>query len=110
MRKPLLYGLLIPSITCIVLCSIWLVLFSTCLIASGGTYSRTLEDGSIACGIPIFDRDALFWAPFQLFGVPLILIGASWRTIAYCRQSLQLLRLPGTQNHDGASPVHTHLQ
>ena len=86
MRKAILYGLLIPSIICLVLCLTWLVLFSISLIGTGGTYSRTFPDGSIACGIPIFPRDEWFWPLFQLFGVPVVLVIASWQTIAYCRR------------------------
>src|SRR6185295_15365699 len=80
------YGLLISSISCIVLCSVWLVLLSIYLIGTGGTYSRSFPDGTLACGRPIFTRDAWFWTGFQLFGVPLILMIASCRTIAYCRR------------------------
>ena len=89
MRKPVFDVLLGLSILCIMLCSMWLVLVTMFLIGTGGTYSRTFPDGSMACGIPVFTRDDWFWRVFQLFGVPLILIIASWQTIAYCRRGLQ---------------------
>ena len=89
MRKPVLYSLLIPSITCIVLCSTWLVMISLYFLSTGGTYSQTLSDGSMVCHIPVFTRDSWFWAAFQLFGAPLALIIASWRTIAYCRTKVK---------------------
>jgi hypothetical protein len=86
MRKPILYGLFIPSIICIVLCTTWLVLISNVLLATGGTYGYTTPDGDIVCGIPVFTQDDWSWPAFRLFGVPLVLIIASWRTIAYCRK------------------------
>ena len=84
MRKAVLYSVMALSIICVAVSALWIALLSNFLLSTGGTYSRTYEDGGIACGIPVFTRDEWFWPAFQLFGVPLILLIASWRTIAYC--------------------------
>lgn len=77
MRNAVFYGLVIPSIVCIAVCSIWLVVVSIFMIGTGGTFSRSLPDGSIECGIPIFSTGEWLWPVFQLFGVPLIMMIAS---------------------------------
>jgi hypothetical protein len=88
-----LYSLMVFSIACAAVSALWPVLLTQLLLSSGGTYSRTYEDGSIACGIPVFDAENWFWPAFQLYGVPLALLAASWRTITYCSNRLKLLRV-----------------
>lgn len=92
MRKTFWYSLKGVSVAGVAVCALWLVLLSIFLLSTGGTYSRTYEDGSIACGIPVFTREEWFWPAFQLFGVPLALLAASWRTVTYCSGQIRMLR------------------
>lgn len=70
-------------------CGVWLVTISLLLLQSGGTYSATLEDGSIACRIPAFPEGRWFWPGFSLFGAPAILLMASVRTVVYSSRRLK---------------------
>ena len=80
-----------PSIACVAASALWLILLTVFLLGTGGTYSRAYDDGSIACGIPVFTREEWFWPAFQLFGAPLAVFAASLRTIAYCSSRLRML-------------------
>ena len=69
-------------------CAVWLVTVFLFLLQSGGTYSVTFEDGSIACGIPVFPEGQWFWPAFSLFGAPAVLLAACVRTVNYCSRRL----------------------
>ena len=83
---------MVLSIACIAISALWLVLLSIYVLSTGGTYSRTFADGSIACGISIFTKDEWFWPMFQLFGAPLTLLIAAWRTITYYSGQIKMLQ------------------
>jgi O-antigen ligase len=83
MRRVFWHSLRGLSVVGAAACALWLVLLSMFLLSTGGTYSRTFEDGSVACGIPVFTREEWFWPAHQLFGAPLALLVAFWRTAAY---------------------------
>ena len=86
------YSLKGISVTGVAVCMLWLVLVSVYLLSTGGTYSRTFEDGSIACGIPVFTREEWFRPVCRLFGAPLAVLVASLRTVAYCSGQIKMLQ------------------
>ena len=92
MHRVLWYSLKGISVTVVTVCILWLILLSMFLLSTGGTYYRAFEDGSIACGIPVFTREEWFWPAFQLFGAPLAVLVASWRTVAYCSGRIKMLQ------------------
>jgi hypothetical protein len=69
-------------------CAVWLVAAFLYLLQGGGTYSATLEDGSIACRIPVFPEGQWFWPAFSLFGAPAALLAACVRTVNHCSRLL----------------------
>ena len=70
-------------------CAVWLVAVALLLLRTGGTYSQSFEDGSLACGIPVFTEGGWFWPAFSLFGAPSILLAACVRTVEYCSRRLR---------------------
>ena len=90
MSRVALYILLLASAITGLACAVWLVAVVLFLLRSGGTYSQTFEDGSIACGIPVFAEGRWFWPAFSLFGAPALLLAASIRTISYCSRRLRV--------------------
>ena len=92
MRRAFWYSLKGVSVVGVAACALWLTLLSMFLLSTGGTYSRTFEDGSIACGIPVFTRGEWFWPAFQLFGAPLAVLVASWRAAAFCSGRIRMLQ------------------
>ena len=71
---------------------LWMLAVSMFLLATGGTYSRMYEDGTLEWGIPVFTGEEWFRPAFSLFGAPLVVLAASWRTVAYCASWLKVLR------------------
>lgn len=92
MHRVVWYSLKGVSIVGVCVFVLWLTLFSTFMLLTGGTYSRTYEDGSTACGIPIFTRQEWLWPAFQLLGVPIALLIAFWRTVSYCSGKIKMLQ------------------
>lgn len=89
MRRTALRVLTALSAICLAAATVWLLVVSHFLLSTGGTYSRTFPDGSIACGIRVFTSNDWFWPGFRLFGAPLAVIAASGRTIGYCLTRLR---------------------
>ncbi len=77
----------VSAIACLA-CAVWLLIAFLFLLQTGGTYSATLEDGSIACGIPVIPEGQRFWPAFSLFGAPAVLLAACVRTVNYCSRRL----------------------
>lgn len=71
---------------------LWLLAVSMFLLATGGTYSRSYDDGTLVCGIPMFTREGWLWPAFSLFGAPFVVLAASWRTVVYCSGRLKEFR------------------
>ena len=89
MRRSVLHVLAALYAICLAAATIWLALVSLFLLATGGIYSRTFPDGSIACGIRVVTSDDWFWPAFRLFGAPLTVAAAARRTIGYCLARLR---------------------
>jgi hypothetical protein len=53
MRRAVLHITTALSFACLAVAALWLILVTLFLLSTGGTYSRTFADGSIACGIPV---------------------------------------------------------
>jgi hypothetical protein len=83
MSRLALQSLMLVSAIVGLICAVWLVTVSLFLWQTGGTYSVTLEDGSIACRVPVFPAGEWFWPAFSLFGAPAILLAACVRTAIY---------------------------
>ncbi len=94
MGRVVLHILMWASAVAGLVCAVWLVAVLLLLWQSGGTYSATLEDGSIACRIPAFPEGRWFWPAFSLFGAPAVLLGACVRTVNYCSRRLGIADRP----------------
>lgn len=80
------------SIFLLSLMILWMLLVSFILLETGAKYSIVTESGAMACNIPIFTRETWLWVLFELYGLPSIILAASWRTKNFCNEKLHFLR------------------